>query len=177
MLMLLLLHQTNVSKNVLRKQKKMHQVRNARLDKATKRSEGQFTYPVQMLRSTTEGKLKCNKPDEAAEKRTRLSVESQQQPGPSRASKSVGCSQQRQVKQRARKSAECPKRKIQVSSSDRSSFTRPYDGSDEETQSEEFVMHNDQNCIEDIRLIRSCKTKDRPRAKKKAENPVLDEIK
>ena len=47
-----------------------------------------------------------------------MSVESTQQPGPSRAGASAECSIQRQVKQGARKSVECPKRKRQVSDSD-----------------------------------------------------------
>ena len=63
----------------------MHQTQNARLDEITKRSEEQFTYIKQMLSSITEGK----EPNEAAEKRSRTSVESRQQPGPSRAGTSV----------------------------------------------------------------------------------------
>ena len=45
-------------------------------------------------------------------------------------------------------------------------------------QSEEFVMHYYQNCInEDIRLLCSNKVKDRLQAEEEDENPVLDEIK
>ena len=105
------------------KLEKMHQTQNARLDEITKRSEEQFTYITQMLSSITEGKLKCTEPDEADEKSARTSVESPQQPGPSRAGVSAEHSYQRQVKQRARTSVECPKRKRQVSDSDRSSCT------------------------------------------------------
>ena len=91
-----------------------------------------------MLSSITKGKRKNTEPDEAAGKRARTSVESPQQPGPSKAGPSAECLLQRQVKQRARTSVECPKRKKQVSDPDRSSCTRPYGGSDEETHSEEF---------------------------------------
>ena len=105
------------------KLEKMHQTQNARLDEITKRSEEQFTYITQMLSSITEGKLKYTEPDEADEKSARTSVESPQQPGPSRAGVSAEHSYQRQVKQRARTSVECPKRKRQVSDSDRSSCT------------------------------------------------------
>ena len=45
----------------------------------------QFTYITQILSSITEGKRKYTEPDEAAEKRATTSVESPQQPGPSRA--------------------------------------------------------------------------------------------
>ena len=76
-----------------------------------------------MLLSITEGKRKYTEPDEAAGKRTRTSVESPQQSGPPRAGASAECSLQRRVKQRARTSVECPKRKSQVSESDRSSCT------------------------------------------------------
>ena len=62
----------------------MHQTQNARLDEITKRSEEQFIYITQMLSSITEGKLKYTEPDEADEKSARASVESTQQPGPSR---------------------------------------------------------------------------------------------
>ena len=86
-----------------------------------------------MLSSITEGKRKYTKPDEASEKSARTSVESPQQPGPLRAGMSAECSLQGLVKQRARVSVECPKRKRQVSDSDCSSCTRPYGGSDEET--------------------------------------------
>ena len=55
---------------------------------------------------------------------------------------------------------------------------RTYGGSDEETHSEEFEMHYDQNCIdEDIRLLCSSKAKDRPQAEEEEGNHVLDEIK
>ena len=55
---------------------------------------------------------------------------------------------------------------------------RSYGGSDEETHSEEFEMHYDQNCIdEDIRLLCSSKAKDRPQAEEEEGNHVLDEIK
>ena len=131
-----------------------------------------------MLSSITEGKRKYTKPDEASEKSARTSVESPQQPGPLRAGMSAECSLQGLVKQRARVSVECPKRKRQVSDSDCSSCTRPYGGSDEETQSEEFVMHYVQNCIdEDIRLLCISKAKDRSQAEEENENNVLDEIK
>ena len=59
------------------------------------RSEEQFTYITQMLSSITEGKRKYTEPDEAAEKRARTSVESPQQPGPSRAGASAERSLQR----------------------------------------------------------------------------------
>ena len=112
------------------------------------------------------------------EKRARTSVESPQQPGPSRASASAECSLQREVKRRTRTSVECPKRKRQVSDSDRSLCTMPYGDSDEETESEEIEMHYDQNCIdEDIRLLCSSKAKDRPQAEEEEENHVLDKIK
>ena len=62
----------------------MHQTQNARLDEITKRSEEQFIYITQMLSSITEGKLKYTEPDEADEKSARASVESPQQPRPSR---------------------------------------------------------------------------------------------
>ena len=114
--------------------------------------EEKFTYFEQILSSITEGKLKYTEPDEAAGKRIRTSVESPQQPGSSRTGTSAECLLQRQVKQRARSPVECLKRKRQVSDSDRSSCTRPYGGSDEETQSQEF-------------------------AEEEEENPVLDEIK
>ena len=100
---------------------KMHQTQNDRMDEISKRSEEKFTYITQMLSSKTEGKRKYTGPDEATEKRTRTPVESPQQPGPSRAGASAECSLQRQVKQSARTSVECPKRKRQVSDSDRSS--------------------------------------------------------
>ena len=76
-------------------------------------------------------------------------------------------------------SVECPKRKRQVSDSDRSSCTRPYGGSDEEMHSEEFEMHYDQKCIdEDFRLLLcSSKAKDMPQAEEEEGNHVLDEIK
>ena len=55
---------------------------------------------------------------------------------------------------------------------------RTYGGSDEETHSEEFEMHYDQNCIDkDIRLSCSSKAKDRPQAAGEERNHVLDEIK
>ena len=147
------------------KLQKMHQAQNARLDKMTKGSEEQFTCITQMLISITEGKRKYTEPDEATGKTARTSVESPQQPGPSRVGPSAECSLQRQVKQRTRTSVKCPKRKRQVSDSDNSSCTRPYGGSDEETHSEEFQVHYDQNCIdEDIRLLCSSKAKDRPHA-------------
>ena len=42
---------------------------------------------------------------------------------------------------------------------------RSYGGRDEETHSEEFEMHYDQNYVdEDIRLLCSSKAKDRPHA-------------
>ena len=160
------------------KLEKMHQTQNARLDEITKRSEEQFIYITQMLSSTTEGKGKYTEPDEAAEKRTSMSVESPQQPGPSRAGASAEHSLQQQVKQRATTSVECPKRHRQVSDSDPSSCTRPYGGSDEETYSEEFEMHYDQDCIdENIRLLCCSKVKDRPQAEEEEGNHVLDEIK
>ena len=85
-----------------------------------------------------------------------MSVESPQQPGPSGAGASAECSIQRQVKQGARKSVECPKRKRQVSDSDCTLHAQG--GSDEEMHSEEFEMHYDQNCIDqDIRLLWSSK--------------------
>ena len=97
-----------------------------------------------------------------------MSVESPQQPGPSRACASAEHSLQRQVKQRARMSVECPKRKRQVSDSDLSPCTRPYGGSDEEMHSEEFEMEYDQDCIdEDVRLLCSSKAKNRPQAERK----------
>ena len=111
------------SKEHFEKLEKMNQTENARLGKIMKRSEEQFTYITQMLSSITEGKLKYTEPDEADEKSARTSVESPQQPGPSRAGVSAEHSYQRQVKQRARTSVECPKRKRQVSDSDRSSCT------------------------------------------------------
>ena len=112
------------------------------------------------------------------EKRARTSVESPQQPGPSRAGMSAECSLQRKVKQRTRTSVVCPKRKRQVSDSDRSLCTMPYGGSEEETESEEIEMDYDQNCIdEDIRLLCSSKAKDRPQAEEEEENHVLDKIK
>ena len=55
----------------------------------TKRSEKQFRYITQMLSSITEGKRKYTKPNKAARKRARTSVESPQQPGPSRAGASA----------------------------------------------------------------------------------------
>ena len=68
-----------------------------------------------------------------------------------------------------------PKRKRQVSDSDRSSCTRLYDGSDEEMHFEGFEMHYDQNCIdEDIRLLCSSKAKDRSQANEKEGNHVFD---
>ena len=67
----------------------MHQTQNARLDEITKRSEEEFTYIKQMLSSITEGKRKYTEPNEAAGKPSRTSVESRQQPGPSRAGTSV----------------------------------------------------------------------------------------
>ena len=79
------------SKEHFEKLEKMNQTENARLGKIMKRSEEQFTYITQMLSSITEGKRKYTEPDEAAEKRARMSVESPQQPGPSRA----GVSEQR----------------------------------------------------------------------------------
>ena len=149
------------------KLEKMHQTQNARLDKITKRSEEQFTCITQVLSSITEGKHKYTEPDDASGKRARTSVESPQHPGPSRADAPTECLLQRQVKQRARTSFDCPIRKRQVSNSDCSSCTRPYGGSDEETHSEEFEMHYDQNCIdEDIRLLCSSKAKYRPQRKK-----------
>ena len=72
----------------------MHQTQNARLDKITKRSGEQFTCITQMLSSITEGKCKYTEPDEAAGKSARTSVESPQQPGPSRAGASAECSLQ-----------------------------------------------------------------------------------
>ena len=93
-----------------------------------------------MLSSITEGKGKYTEPDEAAEKRASMSVESPQQPGPPRAGASAEHSLQQQVKQRARTSVECPKRHRQISDSDPSSCTRPYGSSDEETYSEEFII-------------------------------------
>ena len=157
---------------------KMHQTQNDRMDEISKRSEEKFTYITQMLSSKTEGKRKYTGPDEATEKRVRTSVESPQQPGPSRAGASAECSLQRQVKQSARTSVECPKRKRQVSDSDRSSCTRPYGSSDEVMHSEKFEMNFDQNCIdENIRLLCSSKAKDRPQAEEEEENHVLDEIK
>ena len=156
----------------------MHQTQNARLDKITKRSKEQFTYITQMLSSITEGKGKYTEPDEATEKRASMSVESPQQPGPSRAGASAEHSLQQQVKQRARTSVECPKRQRQVSDSDRSSCTRPYGSSDEETYSEQFEMHYDQDCIdEDIRLLCYSKVKDWPQTEEEEGNHVLDEIK
>ena len=79
------------SKEHFEKLEKMNQTENARLGKIMKRSEEQFTYITQMLSSITERKRKYTEPDEAAEKRARMSVESPQQPGPSRA----GASEQR----------------------------------------------------------------------------------
>ena len=81
----------------LEKLEKMHQNQNARLDEITKRSEEQFTCITQILNSITEGKRKYVEPDEAAGKRARTSVETPQQPGPSRAGASEECSLQRQV--------------------------------------------------------------------------------
>ena len=55
---------------------------------------------------------------------------------------------------------------------------RSYGGRDEETHSEEFEMHYDQNYVdEDIRLLCSSKAKDRPHAEEEEGNHVLDEIK
>ena len=54
-----------------------------------KRSKEQFTYITQMLSSIPERKCKYTEPDEAAEKRARNSVETPQQPGPSRAGTSA----------------------------------------------------------------------------------------
>ena len=102
-----------------------------------------------MLSPITEGKLKYTEPDEAAGKRVITSVESPQQPGSSRAETSAECLLQQQVKQRARATVECPKRKRQVSDSDRSSCTRPYGGSDEEMQPEEFAEEEDENPVLD----------------------------
>ena len=80
------------------KLEKMHQTQSPRLDEITKRSEGQFTCITQMFSSVTEGKRKYTEPDEAAGKRPRTSVESPQQPAPSRSGASAECSLQRQVK-------------------------------------------------------------------------------
>ena len=76
------------------KLEKMHRTQNARLDEITKRSEEQFTCVTQILSSITEGKRKYTEPDEAAGKRARTSVESPQQPEPSRAGASAECSLQ-----------------------------------------------------------------------------------
>ena len=74
-------------------------------------------------------------------------------------------------------SVECPKRERQISDSDHSSCTRLYDGSGEEIRYEEFVMHDDQYCIdEDIRLLCSSKTNDRPQVEEEEKHPVLDEL-
>ena len=77
----------------------MHQTQDARLDEITKRSGEQFTCTTQMLSSIIEEKRNYTEPDEIAGKRARTSVESPQQPGPSRAGASAEYSLQRQVKQ------------------------------------------------------------------------------
>ena len=77
----------------------MHQTQDARLDEITKRSGEQFTCTTQMLSSIIEEKHNYTEPDEVAGKRARTSVESPQQPGPSRAGASAEYSLQRQVKQ------------------------------------------------------------------------------
>ena len=77
------------------KLEKMHETQNARLDEITKRSAEQLTHITQMLGSITEGKRKYTEPDEATGKTARTSVESPQQPGPSKAGASAECSLQR----------------------------------------------------------------------------------
>ena len=77
----------------------MHQTQDARLDEITKRSGEQFTCTTEMLSSIIEEKRNYTEPDEVAGKRARTSVESPQQPGPSRAGASAEYSLQRQVKQ------------------------------------------------------------------------------
>ena len=81
----------------------MHQTQDARLDEITKRSGEQFTCTTEMLSSIIEEKRNYTEPDEVAGKRARTSVESPQQPGPSRAGASAEYSLQRQVKQSGQK--------------------------------------------------------------------------
>ena len=96
------------------------------MDEITKCSEELLTYFAQLLSSITEGKRKNTKPDEAAGKKAITSVESPQMPVSLRAGTSAEHSLQWQVKQRARTSVKCTKRKREVSDSDPSLCARQY---------------------------------------------------